>query len=68
MESLKNMAKILNTSENKTNTLPLIIQAAEDKSWRVRLALSKIFAEVIQIDISELSEAEGKELADSSLI
>lgn len=46
MESLKNMAKILNASENKTNTLPLIIQAAEDKSWRVRLALSKIFAEV----------------------
>ena len=42
-----NMAKILNSSENKTNTLPLIIQAAEDKSWRVRLALSKIFAEVI---------------------
>lgn len=60
MESLKNMAKILNASENKTNTLPLIIQAAEDKSWRVRLALSKIFA--------ELSEAEGKEIADSSLI
>lgn len=46
MESLKNMAKILNTGENKTNTLPLIISAAEDKSWRVRLALSKIFAEV----------------------
>ena len=25
MESLKNMAKILNTNENKTNILPLII-------------------------------------------
>lgn len=60
MESIKNMAKILNANENKTNTLPLIIQAAEDKSWRVRLALSKIFA--------ELSEAEGKEISDSSLI
>ena len=51
MESLKNMAKILNTNENKTNILPLIIQSAEDKSWRVRLALSKIFSEVIMLII-----------------
>lgn len=59
MESLKNMAKILSSAENKTNVLPLIIQSAEDKSWRVRLNLSKIFA--------ELAEAVGKEISDSSL-
>jgi len=46
MESIMNIAKILNINENKTNILPLIISSAEDKSWRVRLALSKIFAEV----------------------
>ena len=44
-----NIAKNLNSNENKTNILPLIIQSAEDKSWRVRLALSKIFADVILI-------------------
>jgi serine/threonine-protein phosphatase 2A regulatory subunit A len=60
MESLKNMAKILSVNENKNSTLPLIIQAAEDKSWRVRLALSKIFA--------EMAEAMGREISDSSLI
>ena len=42
-----NIAKILNIGETKTNILPLIISSAEDKSWRVRLALSKIFAEVL---------------------
>lgn len=45
-----NIARILNSNENKTNVLPLIIQSAEDKSWRVRLALSRIFADVY-IDI-----------------
>lgn len=40
--------------------MPIIIAATEDKSWRVRLALSKIFA--------ELAEAFGKEAADVSLI
>jgi serine/threonine-protein phosphatase 2A regulatory subunit A len=40
--------------------LPVIIAATEDKSWRVRLALSKNFA--------ELSESFGKEITDMSLI
>jgi serine/threonine-protein phosphatase 2A regulatory subunit A len=60
MESLKNIAKILNSNDNKTHTLPIIIQGGEDKSWRVRLNLAKIFA--------ELAEAVGKEISDSSLI
>jgi len=29
--------------------LPIIIAATEDKSWRVRLTLSKIFAEVFSL-------------------
>jgi hypothetical protein len=37
---------VLNKDENKQHTLPIIIAATDDKSWRVRLALSKIFAEV----------------------
>ena len=40
--------------------MPLIIQAAEDKSWRVRLCLSKNF--------SEISSNFGKEVTDMSLI
>jgi serine/threonine-protein phosphatase 2A regulatory subunit A len=60
MEGLKNIAKVFFKDENKTHLLPLIIQAAEDKSWRVRVALSKIFG--------ELAEGVGKEITDSSLI
>ena len=40
--------------------MPLIIQAADDKSWRVRLCLSKNF--------TEIAENFGKEVADLSLI
>jgi len=40
--------------------LPVIIQSAEDKSWRVRLALSHNFAEI--------AESFGKEITDLSLV
>lgn len=40
--------------------MPLIIQAAEDKSWRVRLCLSKNF--------TEIASNFGKEVTDMSLI
>lgn len=46
LNSLKQVAKVLRKDENKQHTLPIIIAATEDKSWRVRLSLSKIFAEV----------------------
>ncbi len=42
-QSFKEVAKLLTRDENKTFIMPLIIQAAEDKSWRVRLCLSKNF-------------------------
>eukprot|EP01016_Furgasonia_blochmanni_P041612 TRINITY_DN542_c0_g1_i13.p1 TRINITY_DN542_c0_g1~~TRINITY_DN542_c0_g1_i13.p1 ORF type:complete len:580 (+),score=152.85 TRINITY_DN542_c0_g1_i13:214-1953(+) len=60
LDSLQQVAKILNKDENKTNTLPIIIAATEDKSWKVRLALAKNFA--------KLAEAFGKEITDLSLI
>ena len=40
--------------------MPLIIQAADDKSWRVRLCLSKNF--------TEIASNFGKEVTDMSLI
>lgn len=59
-ESFKEVAKFLTRDENKTYIMPLIIQAAEDKSWRVRLCLSKNF--------TEIARSFGKEVADVSLI
>jgi hypothetical protein len=69
--SLKSIVKLLNKGkninkyiylkeENKTHMLPVIIAATDDKSWQVRLALSKNFA--------DLTEAFGKEITDSSLV
>ena len=46
LDSLKQIAKLLNKEENKTHTLPVIIGATEDKSWKIRLALAKNFAKV----------------------
>ena len=46
LNSLKLIAKVLKKDENKQHILPIIIAATEDKSWRVRLSLSKIFSEV----------------------
>lgn len=60
LNSLKLVAKVLTKDENKQQTLTIIIAATEDKSWRVKLSLSKIF--------SELAEAFGKEVSDVSLI
>lgn len=60
LDSLKQIAKLLNKDENKTHTLPIIIAATEDKSWKIRLALAKNFA--------KLAESFGKEITDISLI
>ncbi len=60
VESFREVAKVLTRDENKTFIMPLIIQAAEDKSWRVRLCLSKTF--------TEIASNFGKEVTDMSLI
>ena len=46
IQSFKSISKMLTRDENKTFIMPLIIQAADDKSWRVRLALSRHFSEI----------------------
>lgn len=60
LDSLNLIAKTLNKDENRTHALPIIIAATEDKSWRIRLSLSKNF--------SQVAEALGKEITDISLI
>lgn len=60
LDSLNLIAKILNKDENRTHSLPIIIAATEDKSWRIRLALAKNF--------SQLAEALGKDITEASLI
>lgn len=50
LNSLKLIAKVLKKDENKQHILPIIIAATEDKSWRVRLSLSKIFSEVKKLN------------------
>ena len=59
-ESFKEVSKILTRDENKTYIMPLIIQASDDKSWRVRLCLSKNF--------TEIASNVGREVTDMSLI
>ena len=60
LESLAEVAKHLSTEENQVHTLGLLLGAGEDKSWKVRLAFAKNFA--------EFTESMGKEITDSSLI
>lgn len=48
LESLICLSKVLSREDIKTHMLPGIIQSAEDKSWRVRLSLSKNFAEIAE--------------------
>lgn len=59
-ESFKEVSLYLSRDENKTYIMPLIIQAAEDKSWRVRFCLSKNF--------TSIAKNFGKEVTDMSLI
>ncbi|CAD8195625.1 unnamed protein product [Paramecium pentaurelia] len=59
-ESLMRITQILNYNEIKAFILPLIILQAEDKSWKVRMALAQIFA--------DLAIAVGKDIADYQLL
>lgn len=75
LTSLKQIVKLLNKDENKTHTLPIIIGATEDKSWKIRLTLAKNFPAVripqffwLVNKFLQLAEAFGKEITDISLI
>jgi hypothetical protein len=54
------MAKYLTKEENEIHLLNTLLAAGEDKSWKVRLAFAKNFAELV--------DAFGKEITDNSLI
>ncbi len=54
------MANYFNKEENQVHTLNTLIAAGEDKSWKVRLAFAKNFAELVS--------AFGKEITDNNLI
>ena len=60
INSLVALAKYLNKEENQVHTLGVLLQAGEDKSWKVRLAFSRNFA--------QLANAFGKEITDANLI
>ena len=54
------MAKYLNKEENQIHTLGTLLAAGEDKSWKVRLAFAKNFAELV--------ESFGKDITENNLI
>lgn len=60
LEQLIAIAKYLTSEENQIHTLGTLLGAGEDKSWKVRLAFAKNFAELVS--------AFGKEITDSNLI
>jgi len=60
LEQMIPMANYLSKDENQVHTLNTLIAAGEDKSWKVRLAFAKNFAELVS--------AFGKEITDNNLI
>jgi serine/threonine-protein phosphatase 2A regulatory subunit A len=60
LESLIPMAKYLSKEENQIHTLGTLLAAGEDKSWKVRLAFAKNFA--------QFADSFGKEITDNNLI
>lgn len=60
VDTMIEVAKLLNKEENKLHTLPIILLIGEDKSWRVRYHFAQQFP--------VLSEALGKEITENSLI
>lgn len=60
LKSLIPMAKFLSKEENQIHTLGTLLAAGEDKSWRVRHAFAKHFA--------DFADSFGKEITDNNLI
>lgn len=60
LESLIPLAKFFSKEENQIHNLGTLLLIGEDRSWKVRLAFSKNFA--------DLADAFGKEITDNNLI
>ena len=54
------MAKYLSKEENQIHTLGTLLAAGEDKSWKVRLAFAKNFA--------DFAKSFGEEITNNNLI
>lgn len=60
IESLIPMARYLTKEENRVHTLGSLLNAGEDKSWKVRLCFARNFA--------QFAEAFGRDITDNNLI
>ena len=60
LESLIPMATHLSKEENQIHTLGTLLAAGEDKSWKVRLAFARNFA--------DFAASFGKEITDNNLV
>lgn len=60
IESLIPMARYLTKEENRVHTLGSLLNAGEDKSWKVRLCFARNFA--------QFAEAFGREITDNNLV
>jgi serine/threonine-protein phosphatase 2A regulatory subunit A len=60
IDSLIEVAKLLNKEENKLHTLPIILVVGDDKSWKVRYHFALKFPAI--------AEALGRDITESSLI
>ena len=60
LESLIQIVSCLSREQNSVHTIAIVISAAEDRSWRVRLCLAKNF--------DKFSEAFGSQITESTLI
>jgi len=59
LESLIPLAKYLSKEENSIHTMKTLIDAAQDKSWKVRLVFAKNFA--------AFADSFGKDITDKHL-
>ena len=60
IESLISIAGCLTKEENRVHTLGSLLNAGEDKSWKVRLCFARNFA--------KFAQAFGKDITDNNLI
>lgn len=55
LSALITIAPKFTSSENQTKILPIILSAATDKSWRIRLSLAESFDQVSEDSIPDAS-------------
>ena len=56
LPSLVQLVKLFQNSESQKTTIQFVVAASEDKSWRVRNELSKIFPKIIQSFGNQVNE------------